>query len=137
MISFRIDLEPKPSNQRHAVIRCGHARVVQDPGVVNHQAAIALLSAQYAPREPFAGPVSVAVVCVLPRPKSLAKRLGVERLPHVSRPDADNLAKSALDGLGQSGRWWKDDCQVQRLSVEKWVAALDEQPHYEVKVSDA
>ena len=84
-------------------------------------------------------PVSVSIVVVLPRPAYLSrvsKRTGEplqppERVPHVSRPDCDNLAKSVLDGM--SG-WWRDDCIVQRLVVEKWAAACGEQTHYEVTV---
>lgn len=136
VISFRIDLDPKPSNQRRAAMVRGHARVVQDAAVVNHQAAISLLSAQHAPREPFTGALQVIVVCVMPRPKSLAKKWGACRYEHVGRPDADNLAKSVLDGLGQSGRWWRDDSQVCVLRIDKLIAATDETPHYRVEVHE-
>jgi Holliday junction resolvase RusA-like endonuclease len=135
IIRFHIDLEPKPSNKRKAVMVRGHARVAQSPEVRNHQATIAYMAAEFAPVVPFTGAVSVRIVCVLPRPK-LPKKFGSGPLPHAKRPDADNLAKSVLDGLNATGRWWADDCQVQRLMVEKWIAAEGETPHYYVEVSD-
>ena len=139
MINFTIPIAPKPSNQRRAALVGGHARIVQDKGVRSHQAIIAAMSAEHRPATVLDEPVSVSIVVVLPRPAYLSrvsKRTGEplqppERVPHVSRPDCDNLAKSVLDGM--SG-WWRDDCIVQRLVVEKWTAAFGEQPHYEVTV---
>lgn len=138
-IKFELLIMPKPSNKRHAMMVGGHARVVQDQGVRQHQASIAVLAAQHRPRQPIEGPIEVEIVVVLPRPAYLCRRnkAGVPcadpgRRPHISRPDVDNLSKSCLDGLRA---WWRDDCQVHRLTVEKFVAALDELPHYEVTVT--
>ena len=138
-IAFHIPIAPKPSNKRRAAMVGGHARVVQDKGVVHHQAMIAALTAQHRPVQPLVGPLSVSILCVLPRPAYLCKvskrdgtpLTGTARLPHASRPDADNVAKSVLDGLSA---FWGDDCQVCCLHVEKWIAALGEQPHYEVQI---
>jgi Holliday junction resolvase RusA-like endonuclease len=44
---------------------------------------------------------------------------------HVSKPDADNLAKLVLDRITRSGRIWRDDSQVARLTVEKYWAITD------------
>jgi Holliday junction resolvase RusA-like endonuclease len=44
---------------------------------------------------------------------------------HVSKPDADNLAKLVLDRITRSGRIWRDDSQVARLRVEKFWAITD------------
>lgn len=40
-------------------------------------------------------------------------------LPHVERPDADNLVKSLLDSMTRAGVW-VDDAQVCDLRVRKW-----------------
>jgi Holliday junction resolvase RusA-like endonuclease len=138
-IGFVIPLSPKPSNKRRAAIVGGHARVVQDRGVVEHQAQIAACAAQHRPEAVIEGPITVEIVAVMPRPASLcgvSKRTGKPlqppcRWPHVARPDADNLAKSVLDGLRG---WWRDDSQVCDMRVSKVIAALDEQPHYEVGI---
>jgi Holliday junction resolvase RusA-like endonuclease len=41
---------------------------------------------------------------------------------HVSKPDADNLAKLVLDRITRGGQIWRDDSQVARLRVEKFWA---------------
>jgi len=44
---------------------------------------------------------------------------------HVSRPDADNLAKLVLDRITRGGQIWRDDSQVAKLRVEKYWAITD------------
>lgn len=44
---------------------------------------------------------------------------------HVSKPDADNLAKLVLDRITRGGRIWRDDSQVARLKVEKFWAITE------------
>ena len=39
-------------------------------------------------------------------------------VPHITRPDLDNLAKMVLDGLTTIGAW-QDDSQVWQLSIMK------------------
>ena len=68
-----------------------------------------------------AGLLSVSIVLYLPRPQSRPRqtsaRLWTYAEPfHVGRADADNLAKSVLDGLGP---WLGDDRRVVELHVEK------------------
>jgi Holliday junction resolvase RusA-like endonuclease len=44
---------------------------------------------------------------------------------HVSKPDADNLAKLVLDRITRGERIWRDDSQVAKLSVHKFWAITD------------
>jgi Holliday junction resolvase RusA-like endonuclease len=44
---------------------------------------------------------------------------------HLSKPDADNLAKLVLDRITRGGRIWRDDSQVAKLHVEKYWAITD------------
>jgi len=44
---------------------------------------------------------------------------------HVSKPDADNLAKLVLDRITRGGQIWRDDSQVATLRVEKYWAITD------------
>lgn len=67
-------------------------------------------------RAPKGTPVSVTIMTTRPLPKSRPKR--VVREPDVVKPDADNIAKCALDAL--NGVAWDDDTQVTRLNVMKF-----------------
>ncbi|WP_343518112.1 RusA family crossover junction endodeoxyribonuclease [Sphingomonas sp.] len=70
---------------------------------------------------PVQGQVTLCVTAYVPIPKSMPKRdreAAVEGLKHpVTRPDADNYAKAALDGC--NGILFKDDSQVTDLIVRK------------------
>jgi Holliday junction resolvase RusA-like endonuclease len=69
----------------------------------------------------FLGPVAVAVTARLPVPRSWPKKKQAEalagRLWPLSRPDADNFLKSAIDAL--NGVVVNDDAQFVRMTVEK------------------
>lgn len=63
------------------------------------------------------------------RPKSHHGKAGHVKasapVSHVSKPDADNLAKLVLDRITHGGRIWRDDSQVAKLSVHKFWAVTD------------
>lgn len=67
--------------------------------------------------EPIEGPVSVRVVFTMPEPKSMAKKLKGLELPHVKKPDLDNMLKAVLDSMNQVVV--KDDSQVFKIETEK------------------
>ena len=62
----------------------------------------------------FDGPVSVSIRFILPRPKSVPKRITWP----AKRPDLDKLARAVLDGLTDGGAWL-DDGQVVRMMLVK------------------
>lgn len=64
-----------------------------------------------APEGLFEAPVSLDLICHVERPKT-SKLL-------YPKPDVDNYAKSVMDAFNDSGRLWKDDCQVHDLRVRK------------------
>jgi Holliday junction resolvase RusA-like endonuclease len=72
-------------------------------------------------RAPIQGQVTLSITAYVPIPKSMPKRDqrdAVEGIKHpVTRPDADNYAKAALDGC--NGILFKDDSQVTDLVVRK------------------
>jgi Holliday junction resolvase RusA-like endonuclease len=72
-------------------------------------------------RQQMTGPLDVTIEAVFEIPKSWPKyrrRAAMQGLePHVSAPDADNVAKIALDGC--NGIVWRDDSQVVRLTASK------------------
>lgn len=70
---------------------------------------------------PLEGALELVVDCVLPIPASWSKRKQEEArrnlLPHLSRPDVDNLGKLVMDSA--NGVLWKDDSQLVRVTFEK------------------
>ncbi len=83
---------------------------------------------------PMEGPMRVDIVAVFPRPKSMLwKTKPMPRVPHTAKPDRDNLDKGILDSLSKFA--FNDDAQVCQGSIEKWIAAGDEQPHLEIRIS--
>mgnify|MGYP003137300648 CR=1 FL=1 len=58
------------------------------------------------------GPVIVDLNFQFVRPQRLNRKKDADtRLPHVIKPDIDNLEKAVLDALTEK-KLWKDDCQV-------------------------
>ena len=79
---------------------------------------------------PTGQPVRVLIDAYFPVPKSVSKkrRLAMEGAPHTKKCDADNLAKSVLDGLNKVA--FQDDAQVHYLRVKKMYTL--EEPRVEV-----
>ena len=69
-------------------------------------------------------PVMIKLVFRMPRPERLKRRSSpIVALPHIVKPDADNLAKAALDAL--RGLVFSDDKRVFKMAVEKWYVDKD------------
>lgn len=92
----------------------------------------ALLDAGGNPVAQFAGPVSVVLEFVLPRPASTPKRTTP---PAVKRPDLDKLERAVLDAIGSAGVW-RDDSQVVRSIKSKRLAEIGESPGCWVAVKE-
>ena len=71
---------------------------------------------------PNGGAFGVTLEFVLPRPKTLPKKVS----HHIKRPDVDKLCRAALDALTHIV--WNDDSQVVYLSVTKTYATPDRPP---------
>ena len=80
---------------------------------------------------PLEGSLRVRIVAVWPRLKATPKKTP-GRIYKATKPDADNVAKLILDSL--NGIAFGDDGQVVELHVEKWHAALGEDPCVEVRI---
>lgn len=72
-------------------------------------------------REPLQGPVTLSITAYVAIPKSMPKKRQRDAaegiVKPVTRPDADNYAKAALDGC--NGILFRDDSQVTDLIVRK------------------
>jgi Holliday junction resolvase RusA-like endonuclease len=137
-LTFRVEAVPVAQpRQRHRVLSVGGKSFAQnytpknDP-VNSFKASCRIAAVEaFGERGPIGEPIIMHLVFVMPRPKSLPKRLA-GRLPHAKKPDRDNLAKGVHDAL--EGILYHNDSQVYAGAVEKWVASENETPHVWVRM---
>lgn len=120
VISVWIPGEPKGQPRPRAFARGGSARVY-DPGTAEGWKGLVAAALRPHLGDPLLGPVRVTMRFLMPRPGRLHRK-GPHpedgEIPHVGKPDVDNLAKAVLD-VGTQLHLWHDDAQVARLVVEK------------------
>ena len=120
--------DPAPKGSKHGFVVNGKSVLVEQSKRAKpweqtvHWAAreCADLGGLYA----MEGPVQVDITFLMPRVGSVPKKARLH--PHVKRPDADKLARLALDGL--TGVCYQDDSQVYMLHVYKRYADPGESP---------
>lgn len=130
-ITFRVDGEPKAQPRPRAFVRNGHARVYDAGTAEGWKSAIAAAALPHRPTAPLDGPLTLAVVFLMPRPKShyrpgrWARSDGYDGetktgapVHHTQKPDLDNMVKAVKDALTQIGMW-RDDCLVVEETVSK------------------
>lgn len=128
------------------------ARVYNPDQADPWKAAIVAAALKHRPCAPLLGPIGVRVEFYMPRPKRLLRKSSPRAAcAHTGKPDADNLAKVVLDALGKvnaarlRGRrtpstvplnvgYWNDDAQVCSLMVQKYYAALGQEPGATIEV---
>lgn len=117
--------EPKGQPRPRAYSRGGRAGVY-DPGTANGwKVMVASQIRELLLSEPFTGPVAVSMRFLMPRPKRLQRAKDpAGEIPHVTKPDPDNLAKAVMDVCSDLGVWG-DDRQVTDLFVQKRYASKD------------
>lgn len=74
-------------------------------------------SRAFAGREPFDGPVSVAIRATYIVPPSWSAKKKAAAFWKTSKPDADNIFKLVADSI--NGIAYRDDAQIVDLSVQK------------------
>lgn len=147
-IRFTVPSVPVGQPRPRAVMAGKHARVHElthvkgsdgqrrPHAITAFKATVRMAAREAYDGPPAEGPLSVTMICVMPRPKGKVwKTKAMPRYPHTSKPDAENVAKAVLDAL--TNLLWRDDAQVYSLNVQKWVAAGDEQPHVVVELTAA
>lgn len=113
---------PVAKGRPRITTRGGFARAYTPAKTVRYEDMVRIAAAdQMLGKTPIQGQVTLCVTAYVPIPKSMPKRdqrAAVEGLKHpITRPDADNYAKAALDGC--NGILFKDDSQVTDLIVRK------------------
>lgn len=145
VVTLRIVGKPEPKGSARAFVPLSWAREAvaagrQPRAVVTsdnpHAASWQSLirgCAQTLYEPPFGGPVQVAVVFRLPRPKSLPRKV---THPVAARSgDIDKLARSVLDAL--TGVLFADDAAVVDLRARKVFTLPDAAPGAEITVAEA
>ena len=137
MIQFTVPAIPVAQpRQRHRIAGKGPKQFVQNYTPTNSpvnsfKAACQMAAAAVYQGPPLATPLIVRLVLVMPRTTAqIWKTRPMPRIPHVKKPDSDNLYKSLADAL--EGTLFVNDSQICDLKIEKWIASGDEQPHVEV-----
>lgn len=127
---------PQP---RHQVAMRGgvaNAYIPKESRVHAYKATVRMAWQAATNAAPLDGPLHVTITAIFERTSRLIwKRKPMPREVHTGPKDCDNIAKSTQDAL--NGIAWKDDKQIVRLVVEKWVAAGDEQPRVILEVTEA
>lgn len=138
MIRFTVPAVPIAQPRPRAVAFQGKARVFgakKSHAVHDFKASVRMAFAAEYKGPPLQGPLFVQLVFVMPRPGRLIwKTRPMPREPHVTKPDIDNVGKAAVDAL--LGVAFRDDSQINRLTIEKWIASGDEQPHTAILIQE-
>lgn len=129
---------PKGAARPRAFAMGGHARMhMPDHHVNAEHFAMSCFRAAWCGADPLDEAVTLELDIIVQRPVSKATRkYPTGRIPCLSKPDADNVAKLQMDALVKAGVL-RDDTRVCRLVVTKMYAAISpaEQPHVRVCVS--
>lgn len=139
-IRFTVPAVPVAQPRQRVAIIGGHAKTYTP---TKHAVNAFKASVQHAwmdvydGGEPLSGPLAMRCVFVMPRPKAMLwKSKPMPRAPYTAaKNDWDNLGKSVSDSLVKLA--YRDDGQLCRVLVERWIAAGDEQPHVEVTIEAA
>jgi Holliday junction resolvase RusA-like endonuclease len=131
MQRYCIDIPPKPQG-RPRFARAGKFVRTYDPPESRAykdavRDAIKLQCPTYYPDQA----IYVSIWFHMPRPKRLRLR---PNIPHIKRPDVDNLAKAILDAL--TGVLWRDDAQICRLHIDKRYTDDDYNPGIDIEVEE-
>lgn len=120
---------PAPQGSKNGYYRGGRVVLVESSKKVKPWRDTVAATARYGcDGPPIDGPVSVHVAFILPRPKSLPKRV----LHMVKKPDLDKLIRSTLDAL--SGIAYVDDNRVTTIHASKRYATAGEAPGAHITV---
>jgi len=133
--SFTIIGEPVPKGRPKFAVRGGYAIVYTPKKTRNNEKDLRAQMLPYRPEKPLTSPVSLTFEFYFSPPKSLRKwekeLVKAEKLPKVSRPDLDNLAKQLTDAM--MGIFFADDNLIYKISASKWYS---DRPRIQVSISE-
>ncbi len=116
--SFVVNSTPKPQ-PRPRLTKAGRAYNPKSADFYKMHVGMAAKEAMKAAPTPLSGPLELEVIFFMPRPMRMAK--GAMNVPHVCRPDIDNLLKSTQDAL-QMASVVRDDAVFYSVTARKMYA---------------
>lgn len=131
---FVVRSEPRPQPRPRATRIGSRVRIYTPSTASLYKAAVQAAARDAVPfgSTPIESPIKLTGEFVLKRPKRLKK---AELLvPHVARPDLDNLIKSTQDAIVDSGILG-DDCIIWSINMIKRYADPEEAPHVSITLS--
>lgn len=115
LISFQVRGLPIPQGSTRAWVLHGKPVITSTAkGLATWRRLVADVAQNYAPAEPWDGPVGIELHFGLPKPKSAPKR---KRVWPDKRPDLDKLTRAVLDALTYVV--FGDDSQVVEIQASK------------------
>ena len=115
VISFQVHGLPIPQGSTRAWVVNGKPIITSSAkGLATWRRLVADVAQDYAPKEPWEGPVGIELHFGLPKPKSAPKR---RRVWPDKRPDLDKLTRAVLDALTYVV--FADDSQVIDIQASK------------------
>lgn len=122
MINFFIAcIPPRVSHHHKRIVRIGgFSRLADRPELVAAKMTLESLLLPYQPARPLTGAVSLVLDFTWPWKASDTKRVRVGcRIPHDTKPDWDNAAKTITDRL-VTLRFLEQDSRIVDGRVRKW-----------------
>lgn len=115
VIAFQVRGLPIPQGSTRAWVLHGKPVITSSAkGLATWRRLVADVAQNFAPTEPWDGPVGIALHFGLPKPKSAPKR---KRVWPDKRPDLDKLTRAVLDALTYVV--FGDDSQVVEIEASK------------------
>ena len=115
LISFQVHGLPIPQGSTRAWVIHGKPIITSSAkGLSTWRRLVADVAQNYAPKEPWEGPVGIELHFGLPKPKSAPKK---KRVWPDKRPDLDKLTRAVLDALTYVV--FADDSQVIEIQASK------------------
>lgn len=136
-MAFSVPGVPKGQGRPRATIRDGHATTYKDEKSRTYESFVALCCRQAMEQQGITGNighdecpsgVKVFITADFMVPKSFSKakckEAAMGNLRPTKKPDADNIAKSILDGITLAG-FWQDDSIVVLQNCAKWYTVAE------------
>lgn len=122
MSGIKFEVHGKPVGKGRPRFYNGHAVTPENTRLYEEEVGI---MARIATREKLAGALKVNIKAYFKAPKKACGKYATKR------PDADNIAKSILDGM--NGICYDDDAQVTVLSVSKFYTTGEQKTVVEIE----
>lgn len=121
-ICFTVYGQPVAKARARAFLRNGHISHYTPDKTVCYENLVALAASEAMQKiPPLQSPIKLTLSAFLAIPKSWRAKKQVAaatgQLPHITRPDLDNIVKAVKDGL--NGVAWQDDAQVVVCNAKK------------------